>query len=242
DPGGTGSGSLGFINYSHPIFELFKAPRSGDFSGARIFRYRALDTTAPGSDARVLARFDDGGVAAAEKRTGSGRVIAWTSTIDDSWNDLAVMPIFLPLVHQTMRYLARYEEPAAWYSVGQALDVSPRVAGRADRFALTPSGRRIPLGGADPVRFIELEEQGFYEIRTKDAPRPSSVVAVNLDPAESDLTAMDPRELVAAATGRAVSEIDHRAAAAATPQDAERRQAIWWYLLLAGILLLAAET
>ena len=241
DPG-TGSGSLGFINYSHPIFELFKAPRSGDFSAARIFRYRALDTTAPGSDARVLARFDDGAVAAAEKRVGAGRVIAWASTIDDSWNDLALRPVFLPLVHQTMRYLARYEEPAAWYSVGQALDVAPRASSRAERVALTPSGQRIALSGADAPRFIELEEQGFYEIRTKDTAKPLSVVAVNLDPAESDLSAMDPRELVAAVTGRAVSEIDQRAVAAVTPQDAERRQAIWWYLLLAGILMLAAET
>ena len=54
---------------------------------------------------------------------------------------------------------------------------------------------------------------------------------------------MDPRELVAAATGRAVSDIDQRPLAAApTPAEAERRQAIWWYLLLAGILVLAAET
>src|SRR5207302_5610169 len=113
------------------------------------------------------------------------------------------------------------------------------------RFALTPSGQRIALGGANSVRFIELEEQGFYEIRTTGADarlKPRATVAVNLDPAESDLTAMDPRELVAAATGRAVSEIDQRAATAATPQDAERRQAIWWYLLLAGVVLLAAET
>src|SRR5213596_2536030 len=49
-------------------------------------------------------------------------------------------------------------------------------------------------------------------------------IATNLDPAESDLTPMDPRELVAAATGRAVSDTDQRAAAAATPQDTERRQ------------------
>ena len=146
-------------------------------------------------------------------------------------------------MHQTLRYLARYEEPAAWHSVGQALDVSPRGASRADRVALTPSGQRIPLAGPGVPRFVELDEQGFYEIRTKDAARPSAIVAVNLDPAESDLTPMDPRELVAAATGRAVSEIDQRpAAAAVTPQDAERRQAIWWYLLLAGILVLAAET
>jgi hypothetical protein len=242
DAGGGGSGSLGFINYSHPIFELFKAPRSGDFSAARVFRYRALDTTAPGSDARVLARFDDGAVAAAERRVGAGRIIAFASTIDDSWNDLALKPVFLPLVHQTMRYLARYEEPASWYVVGQALDVTPRTASRAERVVLTPSGQRIPLSGAGAPRFVELEEQGFYEVRAKDAAKPALVVAVNLDPAESDLTSMDPRELVAAVTGRAVSDIEQGPPAAATPKDAERRQAIWWYLLFAGVVLLAAET
>ena len=47
DPPGGRSGSLGFLDYSHPIFEVFKAPRSGDFSGAHIFRYRALDASAP---------------------------------------------------------------------------------------------------------------------------------------------------------------------------------------------------
>jgi hypothetical protein len=241
DPG-SGSGSLGFINYSHPVFELFKAPRSGDFSAVRVFRYRSLDTTAPGSDARVLARFDDGAVAAAEKRVGAGRVIAWASTIDDSWNDMALKPVFLPLVHQTMRYLARYEEPAAWYSVGQALDVTPRTATRGERVVLTPSGQRLPLSGANAPRFVELEEQGFYEVRAKDAAKPTLVVAVNLEAAESDLTPMDPRELVAAVTGRAVSDIEQSPQAAATPRDAERRQAIWWYLLLAGVVVLAAET
>src|SRR5262249_20228153 len=149
-------------------------------------------------------RFDDGAVAAAEKRVGGGRVIAWTSTLDDSWNDLALKPVFLPLVHQTLRYLARYEEAAAWYTVGQALDVAERAGNRTDRVALTPSGQRIGLSGPEAPRFIELNEQGFYEIRTTGSRsiRPAAV-AVNLDPAESDLTPMDPRELVAAATGHA---------------------------------------
>jgi Aerotolerance regulator N-terminal/von Willebrand factor type A domain len=249
DPPGGRSGSLGFLDYSHPIFEVFKAPRSGDFSGAHIFRYRALDASAPGTNARVLARFDDGGVAAAERRIGAGRAIVWTSTLDDSWNDLALKPVFLPLMHQIVGYLARYEEPAAWRTVGQALDVSGRAAGRGGPIVLTPSGQRIALGGSLAPRFVELGEQGFYEIRATPAradaqqkQRPEVIVAVNLDPAESDLTSMDPRELVAAAIGHAAPDAGQRAAPLVAPEDAERRQAIWWYLLLAGGLLLAAET
>ena len=85
---------------------MFKAPRSGDFSAARVFRYRALE---PAPDDRVLARYDDGAVAAAERRVGTGRVIAWTTTLDDSWSDLPQKPVYLPLVHQLVKYLARYE-------------------------------------------------------------------------------------------------------------------------------------
>jgi len=244
DPASGRVGSFGFLNYSHPLFEVFKAPRSGDFSSVRVYRYRGLELGPTTPDVRVLARFDDGAVAAAEKRVGTGRVIAWTTTLDDSWNDLALKPVFLPLVHQMARYLARYEDPAAWYTIGQALDASQRKAGGGDRVALTPSGRRIPLTGPDAPRFVELSEQGFYEVRATNATtgRPFTVAA-NLDPAESDLTAIDPQELVAGATGHAAVSAAHPAAAApVTPEDAERRQAIWWYLMLAGLVLLAAET
>ena len=77
--------TIGFRDYSHPVFEVFKAPRSGDFSAARVLRYRALET---GPDDRVLARFDDGAVAAAERRVGTGRVIA----LDDDARRLVERP------------------------------------------------------------------------------------------------------------------------------------------------------
>jgi hypothetical protein len=236
-------GALGFLDFSHPVFEVFKAPRGGGFSGARIFRYRAVTAT-PGS--RVLARFDDGTVAAAEQRIGLGRVIVWNTTFDDSWSDLALKPVFLPLVHQMTRYLARYEEPAAWRTVGQVLDLSAGAlaSNRRDRVALTPSGRRINLSSGSGPEFLELEEQGFYELRSAGATeaRPLAV-AVDIDPAESDLAFMDPGEFTAALTGRAGTAVSGPASAEPmTPQDMERRQAIWWYLLLAGSLLLATET
>jgi hypothetical protein len=259
DPANGRGGAIGFIDYSHPVFEVFRAPRSGDFSSAHIFRYRAL-TANP--DARILARFDDGAVAAAERRIGAGRVIAWTSTLDDSWSDLAVQPVYLPLVHQLARYLAHYEQPQSWQTVGQVLDL-PAANGRGDRIVVTPSGQRIAqtAGGAG---LVELNEQGIYEIRGATVPgatdsgarvqgakvpgaavpgaasRPRAI-AVNLDPTESDLTPLDPRELVAAVTGHATPVAAQPLAPEATREDAEKRQALWWYLLLAGLVLLAAE-
>jgi aerotolerance regulator-like protein/VWA domain-containing protein len=237
------NGSLGYLDYSHPVFEVFKAPRSGDFSAGHIFRYRALQT-GPGD--RVLARFDDGAVAAAERKIGAGRVIVWTSTLDDTWTDIGVKPIFLPLVHQLVRYLAHYEPATSWYTVGQVLDLAARAKDRSNRIVVTPSGERITQSGAGTGNqgLLELSQQGVYEVRSAGvaAGRPEAI-AVNLDPAESDLTPLDPRELVAAVTGRATPTAGGPVAARGmTREEAERRQSLWWYLLMTGLLLLAAET
>jgi hypothetical protein len=193
----------------------------------------------------VLARFDDGGVAAVEKRIGTGRVIAWTTSLNDDWSDLALKPVFLPLVHQLTRYLGQYEQTSAWSTVGQVVDLSVLLKNKTDRVVVTPSGERRQMSATDPA-ILELAEHGVYEIRSASAPgaRPERL-AVNLDPAESDLTPMDPAELVAAVTGRA-AQVTATAAGEAPPEltaeEAEKHQGLWWYLLVAGAVLLAAET
>ncbi len=231
--------TIGFRDYSHAVFELFKAPRSGDFSAARIYRYRTLTT---GPNDRVLARFDDGAVAVAERKVGAGRVIALASTLDDSYSDLPLKPIYLPLVHQLVKYLGQFESPRSWMTVGQVVDVSALTKARANWLVVTPSGKRVTSTGP-----LELDEQGIYEVRpaggSEAAPR---AIAVNIDPAESDLTPIDPTELVAAVTGRATQTVAASAGPTETSQadvkDAEKRQALWWYLLLTGLFLLAVET
>ncbi|HEY7292182.1 MAG TPA: BatA and WFA domain-containing protein [Vicinamibacterales bacterium] len=242
------SGSLGFLDYSHPVFEVFKAPRSGDLSAAHVFQYRAVE---PAPTDRILARYDDGAVAAVERKVGAGRIILWTSTLDDTWTDIAVKPIFLPLVHQLVRYLAHYEQPASWSTVGQVVDLNARTRGHADRLlVVTPSGQR--LGSASSGEglpngsgLLELSEQGVYELRTTGSPAPArpDAIAVNLDPAESDLAPLDPNELVASVTGHAGPATAEAAAEQEmTREEAEKRQGLWWYLLLVGLALLAAET
>jgi hypothetical protein len=205
-----------------------------------VLRYRAFETV---PDARILARFDDGAVAAVERRVGRGRVIALTTTLDDSWTDLATKPVYLPLIHQLTRYLSQYEETTAWQTVGGVVDLAAAYKGRADRVVVTPAAERrtFPAGESG---LLELTEHGVYEIRSaaNTSGRPERI-AVNLDPAESDLTRIDPQELVAAVIGRATPvNAERETAAELTPEDAEKRQGLWWYLLAAGLLLLAAET
>jgi hypothetical protein len=190
----------------------------------------------------VLARYDDGGVATVERRVGAGRVIALTTTLDDSWNDLELKPVYLPLVHQLVRYLSQYEQASSWSTVGDVVDLATMLKTKADRVVVTPSGDRQQIGANDPS-ILELTEHGAYEIRSASSPsaRPDQI-AVNLDPAESDLTPIDTSELVAAATGHAPQQgPSTQAPTELTPEEAEKRQNLWWYLLIGGLALLVAE-
>ena len=232
---------IGALEYTHPVFEPFRAPRSGDFAAARIYGYR---TVMPAAGAQVLARFDGGAPALLERRVGTGRVLVWASTLDLGWNDFALKPVYLPFVHRTMRHLAAYSEPAPWLTVGQVLDASFGVtAGQpANGVVLTPSGRRVSLDD-EGAEVLELAEQGFYEMRGRTADAVTGVVASNVDTAESDLTPIDPKEIVAAATGGPDAARQASASAAPlSPEAQEQSQRLWWYMLCLGIVLLAADT
>jgi hypothetical protein len=237
------AGRLGGVEYGHAVFEPFRAPRSGDFSAPRFYGYRSV---APAKDAQVLARFDDGAPALLERRIGRGRTLMWTSTLDLYWNDFAVKPVFLPFIHRVARHLSGFKEQAPWLTVGQVLEPPGGAAAGAGRqparVALTPSGRRVVLDGEE-AEVLELSEQGFYEIRRQERDEdPALTVAANVDLVESNLDAMDPQEIVAAATGRAGNAPAAGAIEPPSAESQEREQRIWWYVLFAGMLLLGAES
>ena len=250
-----GGGTIGFIDHSHPVFDDFKDPRNGNFTPARFFKYRGLTPTPTD---KVLARFDDGAAAVVERVVGSGHVIAFTSTLDNRWNDFPTKHLFLPLVHEISRYLAQYAEPEAWYTVGRMLDVSVPIAAivregaagdtkaaarKPSGVVMSPSGQQFTVGEGG-AQAVELGEQGFYSVRLQGlGDRRPFQVAVNLDPSESDLTPLHPGEFVASATGQAAVTSTGQSLEnpELTPEDVEKKQAIWWYLFVAGAALLLGE-
>ena len=250
-------GALAELDFSHPVLELFKAPRSGNLTTARFFRYRAIAMKPePAGDKegeqapsrRVISRFDDGAVAMAERRIGSGNVLLWASTLDNYWNDLALKPVYLPFVHEIIRHLATYEQPANFFTIGNVVDPAHllRASGLGlqtgtGAMILTPTGQRIEQSGTPTP--VQLEQPGFYEVHGRSNQAGTVSIAANLDTAESDLSVLDTQELSAALSGRPGTVNPASAdAATLTPEDQERRQNFWWYLLMAGIVLLGAET
>ncbi len=255
-----GSGRLAQLQYDHPIFQPFQGPRGGDFSAARFFRQRVLE----GATAQeVLARFDDGTPALAERRVGDGRVLVWTSTLDGLWNDFPLQPLFLPFVHELVRHASGRREALPWLTTGQVVDVSDaramatagladaeqaRQLGAGERVVLTPSGgtERLPAG-AGP-HYLTLDESGFYQIRPPgETPERPLTVAVNVDLSESDLTTLDPAEMAASLVaapgdGSGTAPPGSSRATELVRQDQERRQSLWRFLLAGAAALLVLET
>src|SRR6185503_17500365 len=140
DRAGDAGGTLAWIDYDHPVFDVFNAPRSGDFATARFLRYRRLTvpvdaggrrTTAGDSTAttHVLARFDDGNPALVERSFGRGRIAVWATTLDSYWGDLALQPVFLPFVHQLAKHTGRYSEARPAFIAGEVYDLSRNQSG-----------------------------------------------------------------------------------------------------------------
>lgn len=245
-------GTLSYLDYGSPVFDIFGAPHSGDFSAAKFFRYRTFEKPIASG---ILARFDDGAIALAEKTIGDGRVLVWTSTLDTFWNDLALQPVFLPFLHQLMKYAAGYAEVNAWYTVGEVADleqffartgedIAPDGERIVDLVVSAPSGTRTIIPPSEQRALLSLTEQGFYELRLAGSGSGTAqavALASNLDLTESDLAKLDPEELVASVTFRDLGA-DDAPGVGETVADQEGRQGFWWYLLVAAFILFMTET
>lgn len=245
-----GGARLAWLDYDHPVFELFSTPRSGDFSEARFFRFHGVE---PLEGTRVLARFEGGEPALLEHAVGDGRVLVWTSSLDRFWNDLALQPVFLPFVHRVLRHVTRYREPERWVTAGGVLELGSLVAGggapgtaEGEWVLVTPSGDRRPIEkAAEGPTWIPFEETGFYQVEPLEGGAPPATVAVNASLEESDLAPVPPERVVEAVVGAGTAgATEAPAGGAADPAavETEGRRELWWPVLLLAALVLVAES
>jgi hypothetical protein len=228
---------LAQAEYYHPIFQAFADPGTGDLAAAHFYQYYKV-TPVEGSE--VLARFDDGGAALLERSVGEGKVVLFTSTIDNEWNDLPVRPLFLPFLYQVGRYLAPEEGQQASYVVGQPVMIAAAEGRLEQPQVRTPSGRVITVGENETF-FTGTSEPGIYELSIGQEVR---YFAVNIDPNEAIGQAFDPQSFV----DRFVNRETEPARAAMTggsqavQKEMEKRQRLWRYLLIGVMVLLLGET
>lgn len=221
--------SIAELDTSHPLLAPFAPTRAVNLALARIHGHCLA---APKQNARVLARLASGHPLLVEHAVGLGKVLLFTSSLDTSWNDLPLSPMYVPLVQQILRYLRPTDAPTS-YLVGQAV----RLPHSASPLRLdSPTGKRVQTTASSFV----AEENGHYRLRSAAG---EQLIAVNLDFRESDLRKLDVNQFVSAFS----SAHDAPPAAASSQtdmppsRDQEPGRRLWWPLLMATLLLLLIE-
>jgi hypothetical protein len=215
------------LDTTHPLLRSLES-----FQTARIYQAAKFD---PGP-AQVLARLNDESPLIAEFRSGQGRIVVFATTLDNISNDLPVSPLFVPLVTQTVQYLAGSADLPNLAALGEVLELrnANDPAGTVD--VTTPEGAHpLSIREAATVRAYRPMTEGVYAL--KGTAGRTRYVAVNLDRKESDLSSLTPEDLTLWSGG---STVAGPASSAAAP-EAERNP-LWPWVLAALAVAAVAES
>src|SRR5262245_32491723 len=177
---------------NHGIFKPFKTSTRVALNSAQFFAYTNVEAK---PNAVVLAKYEDGSPVIVESSNDDHGLIVFNSTVDSRWNDLPLKPSFLPLFHEMVRYLTRYNESRGWYVLGEAIPVTAGLENAAAA-VIDPKNERKALGtlAAGQTKFFTPELPGYHEIRVGPDTR---MVAVNPAASEGNLDSMPPEDLLA---------------------------------------------
>jgi hypothetical protein len=215
---------------NHGIFTPFQGSRLG-LNTAQFTDYTQLE---PIAGASAVARFDNGAPALVESPVENRGMLVFASSLDKIQNDLPLKPSFVPFVHQTARYLTRYNAVKGWYTLGEGIPIVGSLEGGVAR-VVEPDGTQQTLGElkSGEQRFFSPPEPGYYELRNG---RDIRILAVNSPSNEGNLETMVPEDLIA---GVQSTEAEARQTGTFTTEDKleyARRQMGWWYLLVVAFI------
>jgi hypothetical protein len=185
--------------HTHPATTYFNDARGMKLQDA-TFRHWVKFEKIEG-EARVLLSLDRGDALMVEKPFGRGRVIAFSTTANAQWNNLALQPAFVPLMQRLVTYLATQSAAPQFQWCGTALRVPVGKTEAAMAHTVTDplnqSHELKPVLDRDKSAYIDFtktQQPGLYELRSNTAAKnqQSRKFAFNLNPAESNLAAMPP--------------------------------------------------
>ncbi len=126
----------------HPVFRPF----GGVATLGNVMFARSVAVSV-GDAATVVARYSDGSPALVEETAGKGRVLVFASDLNGRWNDFPLQPVFVPFVHEVIRYLADIRANRLEYLVGDL----PGPAGMTPGIE-SVAGRKAAIN-VDPLEF-----------------------------------------------------------------------------------------
>lgn len=171
--------SIGRVDGAHPL--LVNTRGWQNLSIARMLK------VTPGPDDRVLIATEDGEPVLIEQRLGTGRLLLLSTSLDNTWSDLPVQPVFVSFMAEAAAWLAGDEAYGSRQTAGAVLPLAQ--AGATVGQVIDPDGHPLlALNATQTVQSVRLDRSGFYQVVT---PARESLLAVNTDERESDLTPAD---------------------------------------------------
>lgn len=138
---GPGGATLVVADTRHPVFRPFVTPAAA-LGDVRFDRAWPVEE----SGRRVLARFSGGPAALVEQPRPAGRLLIFTSDLDNKWNRFPLSSAFVPFLVESARYLTEIRrEPQAWVLPETPPGIEPR-----------PGIHLVPGAGGEPDRRIAV--------------------------------------------------------------------------------------
>lgn len=227
-----------------------------DVSTGRVKSYVRIDLGEKGASGVPMMRLSSGSPLLVEKKLGSGSVFLWTTSADLDWNNIALKPFFLPLIHQLIYYASRAGSEEESVPVGHikrlVLPQMPEPARVRVERVLGPEGARDlapldiePSSGRDGVtaEIGPALAPGLYSASwaVKEA-KDSVLYAVNVDAQESDLERLAPDEAARQFGGRRVRVVARAEDVAGAIRVEREGLPLWDYLFAAAIALAVLES
>ncbi|UCC31276.1 MAG: BatA domain-containing protein [Phycisphaerales bacterium] len=203
---------------------------------------------------RVIARFDDPDEhpAMVERRFGRGRVVLITTAADKEWHQWPDHPTFLPVMMELVRHVAHQGRTGVHHWVGDTIELplDPAVfePDAVVRTPAYPNEREVgltaaPAGDGRGLRLSweHTDTAGMYQfvLPRHEGGETVRLVAVNVDPQESDLAMAEEDEL-----RQAISDVPFdyvKGVDRLTGAAGGARTELWRLFLLAAAAVLLTE-
>jgi len=231
------------INIDHPVFSVFNLERNHPPE----VKFYTLPQVVTDPQSQTLLRFTGDRPALVENEYAGGKVLTFTGPVGPEYSDLTGHAFFVPFISRAAEYLASNLSSFdlrlfCGDNITRTVSLKNSVMGSLElmtpdsgRYALTPLEEK----GALVLRVKPSNQPGLYHINY--AGREIDRFALNIDPAECDLTAADKDQFVTAIGADDPFELEPDADMAAFIAESRHGKELWQLFLWIAAALIAAE-
>ena len=184
----------------HPIVNQYEGNPGTGLESTFAFRYFPVEIS-PDSNVTEVLKFTTTDPAILEAPLGQGRVIVFTTSVDNRWGAWPLQPqtSFLPILHETVRFAVAGRWSDRQKDIGEpisrflkALNVSTTIARPDQEKAVV---RATETKHIAQLHYDQTNHAGIYELAIGPPINQTEWYAVNVDPRESSLDHVASEEL-----------------------------------------------